>query len=128
MIVYCCADLIFATKVRATCDALAVVSRPARNPEMLKNRLDRVDDGKPNDAVSLVLIDLDLGEPALELIATARSHDASLPIIAWGPHVAVDLLNAASAAGASQVMTRGSFTAKLPQIVEHFKPTSQSPE
>ena len=120
MIVYCCADLIFATKVRSTCEALGAVSRPARNAEMLQKRLDRVDDGKANDAVALVLIDLDIGEGALELIQTARAHDAALPIIAWGPHVAVDLLNAAGAAGASDVMTRGSFTSKLPEIVSSF--------
>jgi len=117
MIVYCCADLIFATKVRSTCDALGAVSRPARNAEMLQKRLGRVDDGKPNEAVTLLLIDLDLGEPALELIQKARSHDADLPIIAWGPHVAVDLLDHAGQAGASQVMTRGAFTSKLPEIV-----------
>ena len=120
MTVYCCADLIFATKVRSTCEALGTVSRPARNAEMLQKRLDRVDDGKPNGAVSLLLIDLDLGEPALELIQQARGHDADLPIIAWGPHVAVELLNAAGQAGASEVMTRGSFTAKLPEIVQQF--------
>lgn len=117
MIVYCCADLIFATKVRSTCEALGVVSRPARDADMLQKRLDRVDDGKPNDAVALLLIDLDLGDPAMELIQQARASDAELPIIAWGPHVAVELLNAAGQAGASDVMTRGSFTAKLPEIV-----------
>ncbi|MEO0475117.1 MAG: hypothetical protein AAF085_03975 [Planctomycetota bacterium] len=118
MIVYCCADLIFATKVRSTCDALGAVSRPARNAEMLQKRLDQVEDGKPNGPVALLLIDLDVGEPALELIAQARSSDAKLPILAWGPHVAVDLLNAAGQAGASEVMTRGSFTAKLPEIIQ----------
>lgn len=121
MIIYCCADLIFATKVSSTCDALSVTSRPARNADMLQKRLDRVEDGKPNDAVSLLLIDLDLGEPALDLIRYARAHSAELPIIAWGPHVAVDLLKAAGQAGATQVMTRGSFTSNLPEIVSAYK-------
>lgn len=88
---------------------------------MLQKRLDRVDDGKANDALSLLLIDLDIAEPALELIKQARSHDAELPIIAWGPHVAVDLLNRAGEAGASEVMTRGSFTAKLPEIIQSYR-------
>lgn len=125
MIVYCCADLIFATKIRSTCDSLGVVSRPARNTEMLRNRLNRIDDGKPNDKVTLVLVDLEIGEPALALIADARAHDANLPVIAWGPHVAVDLLNRAGESGASHVMARGSFTAQLPQIIERFRPASQ---
>ncbi len=120
MIIYCCADLIFATKVRSTCEALGAVSRPARNAEMLQKRLDQIDDGKPNGEVKLLLIDLDIGELALELIQQARSHSAELQIIAWGPHVAVDLLNTAGQAGASEVMTRGSFTAKLPEIVHQF--------
>ncbi|MEM9346993.1 MAG: hypothetical protein AAGB26_10295 [Planctomycetota bacterium] len=120
MIVYCCADLIFATKVRSTCEALGAVSRPARNGEMLQKRLDQVDDGKPNGPVALLLVDLDLGKPALDLIQQARAHNTELPILAWGPHVAVQLLNAAGEAGASEVMTRGSFTAKLPEIVKQF--------
>ncbi len=117
MIVYCCADLIFATKIRSTCEALGIVSRPTRNGEMLRKRLDRVEDGKANDAVSLVLVDLDIGADALGLIAMARSHDTALPVIAWGPHVAVELLNKAGEAGASEVMTRGSFTQQLPEIL-----------
>lgn len=87
---------------------------------MLQKRLDRVEDGKANDAMTLLLVDLDMGEPALELIQQARAHDAELPIITWGPHVAVDLLNQAGEAGATEVMTRGSFTQKLPEIVEQF--------
>lgn len=91
---------------------------------MLQKRLDRVDDGKANDAITLLLVDLDIGEPALELIRQARSHHAELPIITWGPHVAVDLLNQAGEAGASDVMTRGSFTAKLPEIIQQFTTTT----
>jgi hypothetical protein len=120
MIVYCCADLIFATKIRSTCEALGVVSRPARNAEMLQNRLDRVDDGKANDAVAAVLIDLELGEAALPLIVQVKQSDNPPPVVAWGPHVAVDLLKRAGESGADHVMARGSFTSQLPQIIERF--------
>lgn len=88
---------------------------------MLQKRLDCVDDGKANGAVALLLIDLDIGEPALELIQQARLHAPELPIITWGPHVAVDLLKSAGEAGASEVMTRGSFTSKLPEIITAYK-------
>ncbi|MEM9021262.1 MAG: hypothetical protein AAGC44_11905 [Planctomycetota bacterium] len=120
MIVYCCADLIFATKVRSTCEALGVVSRPARNAEMLQKRLDRIDDGKPNDAVSLILVDLEIGEDALSLIELAKVHGQAPPVIAWGPHVATRLLELAGQKGADQVMARGAFTAQLPQIVQQY--------
>jgi len=121
MIVYCCADLIFATKIRSTCEALSAVSRPARNAEMLQKRLDRVNDGKPNDPVKLVLIDLEIGEEALALIELAKRHDPAPPVIAWGPHVAVQLLKQAGERGADHVMARGGFTAQLPQIIERYK-------
>lgn len=124
MIVYCCADLIFATKIRSTCDALGAVSRPARNGGMLQKRLDRVDDGKPNDAVKLILIDLENGRDAIGLIEQAKQHPSAPPVLAWGPHVAVQLLKQAGQAGADQVLARGAFTSQLPQIIQQFSGTS----
>lgn len=120
MIVYCCADLIFATKIRSTCEALGVISRPARNGEMLQKRLARIDDGKPNGPVALVLVDLEIGPDAIGLIEQAKQHDPAPPVLAWGPHVAVDLLKQAGEAGADQVLARGSFTSQLPQIIQQF--------
>lgn len=118
MIVYCCADLIFATKIKGTCDALGVVSRPARDAAMLQKRLDRVEDGKPNNAVAAVLVDLDLGDTALPLIEQCKSHENPPTVLAWGPHVLVDMLKKAQQAGADEVLTRGNFTANLPAIVQ----------
>ena len=109
----------FATKVRSTCEALGVVSRPARNAAMLTARLDRVDDGKPNDAVAAVLVDLD-AEDALELIALATAHETQTPVVAFGPHVAVELLQQAAESGADPVMTRGRFTAELPALIQRY--------
>lgn len=122
MIVYCCSDLIFATKVRSTAESLGVVSRPVRDAAMLQARLDRIDDGRANDPVSALIVDLDTEDRGLALIDQARSHDASLPIIAFGPHVAVELLGQAQALGA-HVMTRGAFTAKLPELIGGFAST-----
>lgn len=120
MIVYCCADLIFSTRVRSTADSLGVTTRPVRDAEMLQKRLDRVDDGKPNEPVDALLVDLDTGERGLALIGHARRHDADLPIIAFGSHVAVEVLEAARAAGADPVMARGAFTANLPELLRQF--------
>lgn len=118
MIVYCCHDLIFSTKVHSTADALGIVCRPARTAEALGNRLDRVDDGKANDAVTAVIVDLTIGEPALELIRLAKVHEASPTVIAFAPHVEMALMNAATKCGADQVMPRGAFSAQLPDLLQ----------
>lgn len=120
MIVYCCSDLIFATKVRATAEALGVVSRPVRDAAMLGARLAQVDDGRANGPVAAVLIDLEVGEQVLPLIGQVKAHDASIPVVAFASHVLTDLLAAAGEAGADQVMTRGAFTAALPGLIGGF--------
>jgi CheY-like chemotaxis protein len=120
MLIYACADLIFSTRIRAACDDLKTVSRPARNLDMLSARLNRVDDGKPNFPVSCVMIDLDLGDDALGLIRAVKAHDANIPVVAFGAHVAVELLQAAKEAGADFVMPRGVFTAQLSTLISRF--------
>ena len=120
MVVYCCADLIFATKIRSTAEALGVPARPVRNEEMLRLRLEQGDDGKVNEPVTGLLIDLETGETGLALIDLAKAHQASIPVIAFGAHVATELLHAARERGADFVMPRGQFTANLPTILERF--------
>lgn len=121
MIVYACADLIFATKIRATAESLGVVTRPTRDAAALQKRLDRVDDGRANDPVSAVIVDTELGEAAPALIRQAKAHDPNLPVLAFGSHVAVDVLAAAKEAGADAVMPRSAFTAKLPALLEKYR-------
>lgn len=124
MILYAAADLIFATKIRSTAQSLGVITRPVRNTDMLQARLDRVDDGKPNNAPTALLLDLDLGDTALSLLDLARQHTSErgqpLPVIAFGAHVAVDLLEAARQRGADAVMPRGAFTAQLPDLLQRL--------
>lgn len=120
MIVYCCADLIFSTKVRSTADALGAVTRPVRDAEMLQKRLECVDDGKPNEPISALMVDLDAGETGLAMIEQAKAHDATIPVIAFGSHVATKMLHDARQRGADFVMPRGQFTATLPDLVQRF--------
>jgi len=121
MIIYACADLIFATKIGSTAGALDVVARPVRNADMLRSRLDRVDDGKPNERVQCFMVDLDMGDEALKLIQQARAHDEPPHIIAFGSHVARELLQAARDHGADEVQPRSAFTAKLPEMLAGYR-------
>jgi len=120
MIVYCCQDLIFATKVRAVAEALGVASRPVRTAEALRNRLKRVDDGKLNEPVTGVLIDLETGELGLGLIELAKAIQSDVPVVAFGSHVATQLLQAAHDHGADFVMAKSQFTATLADIVRRL--------
>ena len=93
---------------------------------MLHARLDRVDDGKGHDAVTCVMVDLELGEFAFELIKTAAAHgrggaEGETPtVIAFGPHVMTGALAGAERVGADAVMARGAFTAQLPELVQQY--------
>lgn len=117
MIIYCCHDLIFATKIHSTAEALGLVCRPARDATALTNRLNRVDDGKANDTVTGVVVDLTIGDEAMKLIELAKGHESAPEVVAFAPHVEVQRLAEAERCGADRVMPRGAFSAQLPDLL-----------
>ncbi|MFP4144108.1 MAG: hypothetical protein ACLFV3_03110 [Phycisphaeraceae bacterium] len=120
MIVYCCPDLIFATKIRATAESLGLTTRPARDLQALRNRLNQVDDGRANEPVSAVLVDLEL-EDAAAFIREAKDHDPAITVVACGPHVGREAMAAARDAGADAAMPRSAFAGRLPELLEELR-------
>ncbi len=115
MILYSAADLLWATRIKSTADALGIPCRPARDAGMLRARLDDSD-------VRAVLIDLEAPDRARALLGALRGAEAgdrerAVRVVAWGPHVAGDLLAEARALGADEVMTRGAFASSLPDLL-----------
>ena len=117
MILYCASDLLWASKIKGAADALSIPCRPVRNSEMLTARLADSD-------VRALIVDLEAGETALALITQLREHQdgrqttsPSPRILAFGPHVAKDRLQAAREAGADAVYTRGAFADRLPELL-----------
>jgi hypothetical protein len=114
MLLYCCADLLWATKIKSTAEALGLAARPVRNLDMLTARL-------ADSPVKALMVDLEAGPVSIELITHVRAHAtaaiAAMPIVAFGPHVNVEGLMGAKAAGASAVMARGALNANLPDIL-----------
>ncbi len=110
MILYCCADLIFATRIRSTADAIGVPARPARTVARLRELI-------VEETVNALIVDLEAGEVAIDLITAAGNLNPPLRSLAFGPHVNVDALQAAHRAGASQVMPRGRFAEQLPDLL-----------
>lgn len=70
------------------------------------------------EAPTLILVDLDAEQlRPIEEIRDARKEDGSLPIVAFVRHEHIELIRAAREAGASQVLARGAFSTKLPELL-----------
>lgn len=121
MVLYLCADLVWGTRIKSTGDALGVPCRPARTPDMLRARL-------ADSPVRGLIVDLDAGDAAIEVIAAARNarpasaragppSPPGLFILAFGPHVAADRFEAARRAGADVVLARGALDRRLPDVL-----------
>lgn len=110
MILYFAADLLWASRIKATADALGLPARPVRNLEMLNARF-------ADSTPAALVADLDKPDIALALIAAAANHAPKPRIVAWGPHVEKDTLQRARDAGADEVLTRGAFDHNLEEIL-----------
>jgi hypothetical protein len=116
VILYCAADLLWATRIKGTADALGIPCRPARTPEMLAARLADSD-------VRGVIVDLEAGEGALAVIRAMRASppkaavERPIPVVAFGPHVGVEAMESARREGADRVMARGAFDRGLVEIL-----------
>lgn len=117
MILYLAADLIWASKIKATADALGVACRPVRNMEMLEARLADSD-------VRALVVDLDVAEMALAMVKRVKGDGEAgkeagraIRVLAFGPHVVRDALQAARDAGADEVLTRGAFDHNMDDIL-----------
>lgn len=114
MIIYCSRDLIFATKIRSTAEALGVASKPARDAGMLDDKIEMAGEAGP----AAIMVDMDMGDDAIALIKQAKAKAGKSPVIAFGSHVATELLQAAGEAGADEVIPRSRFTALLPSLIQ----------
>ena len=107
----CCvvSDLIFASKIRGTAEALGVDVTVVRNRGSLLSAI---------DGVKLLIIDLNLeGDDPLGLIRMVRNQTDPPRIISFCSHVQTNLADQAGEAGADQVLPRSKFTIELPQIL-----------
>lgn len=102
-------DLFFTSKVTGTAQALGL-------------RVDSVDDIATATSrlqaggIGCVLLDLAAPRVSVAEFLAAMPESAQVPIIAFGSHVNVELLESARSAGA-EVMPRSQFSATLPEIL-----------
>ena len=121
MVCFCAADLLWATRIKSTADALGISCRPTRNLEMLEARL-------VDSPVRSLIVDLESGDAGMSLIRRLRGEEAgekakAVRIVVFGPHVAVESFAEARRAGADVVMARGAFASRLPDILKQLSDT-----
>lgn len=104
-------DLIFATKIRSTAEAVGARVDLVRNVNVLR-------DSAAAGPIAQVIIDLNSdGLDAATAIATAKSLPGQPRVITYLSHVQIELAERARAAGADEVMPRSTFSERLPAIL-----------
>ncbi len=104
-------DLMFSSKITATANSVGASVAIVRTLEQLENEL-------TSNPATTVIIDLEAtAADPIDAITHCVNTQPKPRVIAFGPHVNVDLLTKAKQAGADEVMPRGAFTANLPQLL-----------
>ena len=119
-------DLFFQAKVGTALQQMGIAAQVVPDGGSLSACLQS---GEPP---ALVIVDLTLrSADATSLIRELRSAPPgdSVPILAFGSHVAVEVRKQALQAGASQVVAKSEFSKRLPQLVRQFVPqVAESPD
>ena len=104
-------DLLFGSRIRSAAAHAGVNAVFVRSVADLAARA---------SGAELVLLDLEtrwLDAPAAIAALKADPATASVPLVAFGPHVAAAALGAARAAGADRVLARSAFVKLLPELL-----------
>ncbi len=113
MILIAVDDLLFSSKIRATAKQAGVDISFARTPAEI---LEQARTSKP----ALAIFDLNSGKTdPLETIAAIKADPelSSIRTVGFASHVHTDLIRAARAAGADEVMPRSAFASQLAGIL-----------
>jgi len=105
------ADLMCSSRVCGAAERIGSGALTASSTAMLLEQL-------PSESLTLVVLDLNTpGLDVSELVPQVRRAAPSLPILAFGPHVHSQRLQAASESGCDLVVSRGQFHAQMDEIL-----------
>jgi CheY-like chemotaxis protein len=113
-VAYLVRDMMFTSKIREVARQLGVSVAPARDAAGLVEAA---------RGARLVVLDLRL-EGALEALAQLKQHAdlAGVTTVGFVEHERLDVMDAARAAGISQVMAKGQFSNALPKLLAPTSP------
>jgi PleD family two-component response regulator len=106
-------DLLFTSKIRATCAQLGVSVSFARSHEAALTRL--------RDPLPTLVV-LDLNNPRTKPLAIVEAMQAdpslrAVPTLGFVSHVQTDLIDAARKAGVTHTVARSAFVEHLPELL-----------
>jgi DNA-binding response OmpR family regulator len=105
-------DLFFSAKIRETAHQLGVPCEILRDAARFASRAGEA-------GPSLVIVDMNVrGADPGGGIRAVRAGSAAVPIIAFFAHTDVELHQAAIDAGCTEILTRGQFSKRLPDLVQ----------
>lgn len=110
-------DLFFLAKIQTTLKHLGLTA------QVITQRAALQDSVRTAVAPVLVVVDLTLRtDDAVAVISTIRATDsgASIAILAFGSHVAVDTRQQALQAGADRVVAKSEFSNHLADLIQQF--------
>jgi hypothetical protein len=109
-VVHFITDMLFASKVREVAKTLGLTVQGARDPQTLATAAREA---------KLVIVDLRVPRALEALDALAADASArAVPSVAFIDHERTDLMDAARAKGAGQVMAKGQFATALPKLLQ----------
>ena len=113
LVIALCPDLMLRSRIESGLDIAGYRLRVAGGPTRLAEAL-----AEENPAC--ILIDLEAGDDAIEVIERLRTDEATtgIPLAAFAGHTNVDLLDRAKAAGADPVVARGQAAISTGKVVE----------
>jgi AmiR/NasT family two-component response regulator len=109
-VVHFITDMLFASKVREVAKTIGLTVQGARDPQALATAAREA---------KLVIVDLRVPRALEALDALAADATArAVPSVAFIDHERTDLMDAARAKGAGQVMAKGQFANALPKLLQ----------
>ena len=113
LVIALCPDLMMRSRIESGLDIAGYRLRVAGGPTRLTEAL-----AEENPAC--ILIDLEAGDDAIEVIERLRTDEATtgIPLAAFAGHTNVELLDRAKAAGADPVVARGQAAISTGKVVE----------
>jgi DNA-binding NarL/FixJ family response regulator len=107
-------DLMFTVKIVSTARELGQAVRAV-------GRVEQAEAFLAEHRPRAVFVDLAAGDlVAPESLAKLMAAAPDVPFLAFGSHVDADALEAARAAGCSEVMPRSKFTLQLPDLIRRY--------